>query len=522
MSRPASAPSVVTMMPTATTDLVRDSEIRLRAAWVPLLIGALLLPFAQLQTTVPLAVWLAPILLLRFARMARARVWLPVLILVTCVAQTVALRGIFEGPEVFVVGLTGAVGVVPYLADRLVARRLRGVPATLVFPAAAVITEWLISLTGLGTLGSTANTLVADPGLRQLVSVTGVWGVIFVVCWVAASVNEVWSTGLNRDAMRRVLAPAVVLVLVALAAGQARIAFDRPAPDTVRVAGLAADRALTDAMDAPSLPDLAAGTDEVRHSARAELAPAADELLERTTRVARDGAKIVTWAEAAVFVLAEDSGALVERARDLARAEGIYLQLGTVVVRKTQAHPYAENHAIMIGPDGRVIWDYLKTVHPFGDNQVYEPGPGEVPTVSTPYGVLSTVICYDADFPALVRQAGRAGADILLVPANDWQPIDAMHAQAATYRAVENGVTMVRPTGGGHSTVVNHLGETLAFGDYYATDRVTVVADVSIRGKDTVYPFVGDTLVLLSAIALTMLTLVSLVRRRPASPAEQE
>lgn len=482
----------------------------------------MLLPFAQLQTTVPLAAWLAPILLLRFARTARPRVWVPVLVLVTCAAQTVALRGIFEGPEVLIVGLTGAFSVVPYLADRLVARRLRGLPATLVFPTAAVITEWSISLTGLGTLGSTANALVTDAGLRQVVSVTGVWGVIFVVGWIAASVNEVWSTGPNRDAMRRVLAPVVALVLVVLAAGQVRVAFDRPAPETVRVAGLAADRGLTDAMDAPSLPELATGTDQVRRSARAEFAPVADELLERTARVARDGAKIVSWAEAAVFVLAEDSAALVERARDLAHTEGIYLQLGTVVVRQTQDHPYAENHAIMIGPDGRVIWDYLKTVHPFGDNQVYEPGPGTVPTVSTPYGVLSTVICYDADFPALVRQAGRAGTDILLVPANDWQPIDAMHAQAATYRAVENGLTMVRPTGGGHSTVVNHLGETLAFGDYYATERVTVVAAVPIRGSRTAYPFLGEALVLLSAIVLGMLTLVSIVRRRPASPVEQE
>lgn len=509
-------------MPTATRDLVKDTDIRLRTAWIPLLIGALLLPFAQLQTTVPLAAWLAPVLLLRFARTARARMWLPVLVLVTCLAQTVALRGIFEWPEVVIVGLTGAFGVVPYLADRLVARRLRGLPATLVFPAAAVVTEWLISLTGLGTLGSSANTFVADAGLRQIVSVTGVWGVTFVVCWVAASVNEVWSTGATRSTVRRALVPVIAVVLVVLGAGQARIAFDRPAPETVRVAGLAADRALTDAMDAPSLPDLAAGTAEVRRSARAEFAPAADELLERTAGVARAGAEIVSWAEAAVFVLAEDSAALVDRARAVARAEGIYLQLGTVVVLETQTHPYAENRAVMIGPDGEVIWDYLKTVHPFGDNQVYEPGPGTVPTVSTPYGVLSTVICYDADFPALVRQAGRAGADILLVPANDWQPIDAMHAQAATYRAVENGLALVRPTGGGHSTIVNHLGETLAFGDYYAADRVTVVADVPIRGKATAYPLLGEALVLVSALALAILTLVSLVRRRPASPAEQE
>lgn len=505
---------------------MNDSEIRLRTAWIPLLTGALLLPFAQLQTTVPVAAWLAPVLLLRFVRTARARVWIPTMILVTCTAMTISLRGVFEGAEVLVVGLTGAFSVLPFVVDRLVARRLRGLIATLVFPAAAVLTEWLISLTGLGTLGSPANTFVVDAGLRQLVAVTGIWGVTFVVYWVASAANEVWARGLRSDSARRVLLPAVALALIVIAAGQVRIAFDRPssgaASDTVRVAALAADRSLTDAMDAPSLPDVAAGGVQVRRSARAEFAPAADELLERTTRVARSGAKIVVWAEAAVFVLDEDSAALINRAREVARAEGIYLQVGTVVVRRTQTYPFAENHAVMIGPDGEVVWDYLKTVHPFGDNQVYEPGPGTVPTVSTPYGVLSTVICYDADFPALVRQAGRAGADILLVPANDWQPIDTMHAQAATYRAVENGLSLVRPTGGGQSTIVNHLGETLASGDYYSTERVTVTADVPVRGSAVVYPFVGEALVLASALGLAMLTALALVRRRSASPAEQE
>ena len=54
------------------------------------------------------------------------------------------------------------------------------------------------------------------------------------------------------------------------------------------------------------------------------------------------------------------------------------------------------------------------------------------------------MICFDADFPALVRQVGQAGADILLVPANDWQPVHILHAPVAELRAIENGVALAR------------------------------------------------------------------------------
>ena len=77
-----------------------------------------------------------------------------------------------------------------------------------------------------------------------------------------------------------------------------------------------------------------------------------------------------------------------------------------------------ENHAILLDPQGQVVWDYLKSKPTPGDGHV--PGPGLIPTVDTPYGRLATVICQDDFFPALIRQAGRADVDILLVPSSDW------------------------------------------------------------------------------------------------------
>src|SRR3712207_2329837 len=57
-----------------------------RYAWVWLILGAALLPFSSIQPSLRLAAWLAPVFLLRFVRMQRARVGLPLLAVVQAVA----------------------------------------------------------------------------------------------------------------------------------------------------------------------------------------------------------------------------------------------------------------------------------------------------------------------------------------------------------------------------------------------------------------------------------------------------
>jgi apolipoprotein N-acyltransferase len=493
-----------------------------RRSWLWLLVGAALLPFTQFQTVLSLAGWLAPIFLLRFTRTRRARVALPVVTLAHYVAGVVALRGILPAPALYLFGLAGVVGVVSYAADLVLARRLSGLARTLVFPAAAVTVDWLFGLSLLGTLGSPAYAQFGDLPLTQLVSVTGIWGLTFLVNWLAPVVNEIWERGVSWRAARYSLAPFAGVLLGAALLGGARLALAAPAAPAVRVAALAADRALWHGLTVPRLSELAAGSDAQRAAARAQFAPIVDELLDRSRQQARAGAKIVLWSEAAAFALKEDEPALVARARELAQAEGIYLQISVVFALRTDRYPFGENRTLLIDPRGQVAWDYYKTVHPLDDANIFAPGPGVIPIVDTPYGRLATAICFDADFPALIRQAGQARADILLVPANDWQPVDVLHARAATFRAVENGVALVRATGNGLSIAVDSLGRPLATADYYATDKLTMVASLPTRGTATLYARIGDSLAYVCAAGLIGLACLAFVRRHGVRLAAQQ
>ena len=132
--------------------------------------------------------------------------------------------------------------------------------------------------------------------------------------------------------------------------------------------------------------------------------------------------------------------------------------------------------------------------------------------VETSHGRIATAICFDLDFPQLVRQTGRAGADIVLAPSSDWRAIDPIHTRMATFRAIENGAAVLRQTKRGLSIAVDHAGRVLAEVDYFRSEDHVMVAVVPTRGVTTIYSKVGDVFAWLCLVALTALLGVA-VRR---------
>jgi len=464
---------------------------RWSAVW--LLLGAALLPFTFFQTVVPVAAWLAPIFLLRFVRTVRPWIGLPVVALVGYCATLIALRGFFGAPGSYLWALGGVALVAAYGADKLAAGRVHGFARTLLFPAVDTAASFLFSLdqgSPLGSWGASGYSQITNLPLTQTTSVVGMYGLSFLIMWAAPVVNDMWERRFNLRAARSAVVPFGVLLLAALLFGGARLALLTPSAPTVQMAALAPDRELNAARDAAGVaagPRSAAERDRL---ADQHLAPVLDDLFARTRRAARAGAKVVAWSEAAGYVFKEDERALLDRAAAVARDEGIYLELGMIFILPTTGSPTNENRSILIDPTGAIRWDYHKATTVPGDGNAR--GPADLPVVDTPYGRLSVAICFDADFPWLVRQAGRAGVDILLVPSSDWGPVGPVHADMAVVRAIENGVSILRPTRKGTSVAVDPQGRTLARTDYFTGDDQTMMAALPTAGGSALYPVVGD------------------------------
>jgi apolipoprotein N-acyltransferase len=501
------------------------SRNRLSYLWFAL--GIVFLTLGTARWTVPIAAWLYPIFLLRFFR--TQPLWRGILL--PFMAAEIVLQSTWLGflpvPQplyALLVSIMCVLIILPYLVARLIAPRFDGIVSTLIFPLAVTAVWYLFAvLTPWGTVYNPAYTQYGNLPLLQLLSVTGLWGVVFLMSWLASIVNWAWENGFAWPRVRGVTVLYAGILAAILLFGAVRLAFFPARGSTVRVAGISASQALTKAyysrISKSTWDALTSGraTPAERERFRQAVAPIHGELLLLSEQEARAGAKIIAWPEYGAPVLQEDAEALISRAGTLARKTGTYLDLGVIVLlqQPVQSHFFL-NETDLIDPTGKVVWRYEKT-HPIPALEAdMVRGDGKVNSIQTPYGRLSSVICYDMDFPYMVRQAGKSEADLMIAPGYDWREYDPYHAQMATFRAIENGFSLVRQASYSRAMAVDYEGNVLAASDYFTTDPQVMVAYVPAQGVRTIYAVVGDLFAWVGVVGLFLFVGFAFLRRPQA------
>lgn len=487
----------------ARVSLRRMSPSRASHWWLALGLSGLALAFANGRHGWPPLAWVAPALLLATMRVAPLRPALLGGLAAAAAASAVAWSGVvpLPGPAgTLAAAALGPLLFLPYAADRLLTPRLGGLMRVLVFPAAQVALEWGIYLVSpFASFGALAYTQVGWTSLIQLASMTGLWGVSFLV----ALAGSVGASLITERAGRKSAALLFGGSLAAtLAFGTVRLGAAAPAERSVRVVGLAAkpaDLGVIYATKAGCSPDCTAA----RQDARVQFA----RMLARTEAAAASGAQLISWSEVAGPVFAEDEPAAMTRLRALARARRVMLAPALWIVRPGER--LWENKTLLIGPDGSVLASYLKSRPVPGDLDVR--GPGVLPVVSTSLGRLALGICFDMDFPDLGRSAGEA--DLALVPGSDWAAIDPLHPSMVAMRAVENGYALIRPSRQSRSVAYDAYGRVLAQTEWRGVGQPKVELDAPIAGVTTLYERWGDWFALLCAAALLALTARATVLR---------
>ncbi len=161
---------------------------------------------------------------------------------------------------------------------------------------------------------------------------------------------------------------------------------------------------------------------------------------------ARDGAQVVVLPELAtsgyVFedaqeltAVAEDrSGPSVTAWSEAAARHGVVV-VGGFPERGSEGSVH--NSAVLVDPSGPRA--FYRKAHLWDREQgMYVPGNQAPPVVSTAFGQIGLMICYDLEFPEWVRLAALSGAELICAPANwPWfprpdgeRPVEIIKAQA--------------------------------------------------------------------------------------------
>jgi apolipoprotein N-acyltransferase len=482
-----------------------------RWSYLWLVVGTLL----GLLWQVPLVWWLTPIFLIRFMRTQKLwrgflLIWLASFLTASLVMYDI-MNALMPGPlPVFIISTAATalvVGGLPFLADRLLAHRLKGFTSTLVFPLAMTAVDFVMAKANpLGSIGGQAYNQYGNLALMQLLAVTGMWGITFLVNWLGPVVNWAWEREFAWPKVRAGLALFGGVVGAVFLFGGIRLAFAAQPTGTVRMGGITA----VDMRENWSALNVMA-SEQGWEAMRQQAAQYQDVYFQATEREAKAGAQLIHWQEMALMVPGEDEAAFVARAEETARTNGVYLALA-VGTKFKDDRPW-ENKVIIIDPQGDVVLEHQK--YALAALEGAKGGDGVLRTVETPFGTLSAIICNDTNHEETVLQAGRNGTDILLSPSLEWKAIDPIHAHMAIFRAVENGVTLVRQADNGLSFVADPYGRVVSAMDHWtSTERVLLAQVPANAGVATLYPYIGDLFGWLAIVGFVAITVIAVVQGR--------
>jgi apolipoprotein N-acyltransferase len=474
---------------------------RLKAIGIisPFLIATVFLMFSNGRFPIASCVWLGSVFMLHFTRGGRGGVRL----LLAYVGLSFAFGFQFYGMTPFggvgywifsaAFGLTLAL---PYIADRYLGPRWHGLRRSLVFPLALVVSEYAASFNPFGTWGSIAYSQYEHLPLLQLVSVTGLYGLTFLIGWFSSVAQSLWQAGLDvNKARNECFAFALCLTAVVLY-GEGRLTIFPPSAPTIRVASITRpDENLFPYPPSANLNRRVMMGEPLTDAETAQLHQRsnaiANFLFARADTEAQAGAKLVTFGEFNFPVLLQYEPDLIQQAAEVAQRRGIYIGV-PMAVFNIGHKPSLDDKLVMIEPSGHIAWEYRKSEIPPGlEVAILTPSAGQLPFVDAPSGRLGAAIAFDMDFPSFLVQAGRKHVDLMVVPENEYPQIDPIHSRMALYRALENGFNLLLHASQSLSLACDYQGRVLGLMDHYhASDRV-LVAELPTRGVTTIYSRCG-------------------------------
>jgi apolipoprotein N-acyltransferase len=459
----------------------------------------------KMDNPIGIAAWIAPIFLIRFMRSSKS---IYAVVSGFFVLQTAVFIGIL--PMMAMMDTTSVkmdfssllimqaktgmlflalLFLIPFILDKILYKKLPRFASSLIYPSAVVTIELLLSFTT-GTTGTFSDTQFTLPPLVMTSAIFGAFGLSFVVAWFASMLNYLWEEEWKIKNLGYSGFTYIAIMAGMLIYGGTVIAFPQKTNKNVPIAGVILKNDFFERMADSDL-----YVSEIFYLDPAEItelmsSPPShlDEMRQKTMEAVKAGAKIIVWQEYALALESSAADTFLLEMQKLAAEEDVYLLVSYArLLNKEEKNNRAmKNISILFTPDEKIAWEYIKAFPGHGyEKFMVETGPRNIPYLDTKYGRIGQVICADMFLPHYIRQAAAKNIDLLLVPSFDAPMFTPLITFSSAYRAVENGFTMIRISGGGHSAVVDPYYRHWAGQNYFEQETTNFYANVPVISRNT-------------------------------------
>jgi apolipoprotein N-acyltransferase len=494
-----------------------------------LLLGVFFFYFSNGRYSFALATWLFPIFFLQVSRQEKSiysYLFIPLLVGISC--QLAFWKFTYDNTSSilfflpFILGLP--MGLLFYF-DKLLYSKNKGFSATLIFPLLYTSFDFLLNLFNpFGTLGILGYSQFDFLAFSQLAAITGMWGLTFMITWFGSVVYWVLENYSYKEKIKQAIVIYISILILILVYGSIRL--NMPLADyTVKVAGI---HCQDKRIDGIKMNEYLEKKDTANFKIVSDTI--INRLIQETIKQANAGAKIVMWAEISSKILKRDEDSLINIFQNVARQQKIYLLTTPYTISPNSHLEFTpdtpeklvninsvsdikpENKILLFSPNGDLILTHYKYGGNFMEGTVQ--GDKIIKAVTTEYGKLSAIICWDGDFPSIVKQVGKLQSDILFVPASDWEQIDPAHSIVSIFRGIENGCSVIRQTRNGLSIMTDPRGKVISQMDHFKNTSWVTVGQVPNKKWFTLYPIIGDLFGWLSFLGLLYFVLKTLTKKK--------
>lgn len=494
---------------------------------VLLLIGAFFFYFSNGRYSFAFAAWLSPIFFLQVSRQEKSIysfLFIPLIIGVCC--QLAFWKFTYDNTSSILFFLPFILGLpmgLLFFLDKLLYSRNKGFNATLIFPLLYTSFDFLLNLFNpFGTLGILGYSQFDFLAFSQLASITGMWGLTFMITWFGSVIYWVLESHSFKEKIKQGVTIYISLLILILVYGCIRL--NMPLNNSsVKIAGI---HCQDKRVEGEKLNELLEKNDTVNFKILSDTL--INRLIRETIKQSNAGAKVVVWSEISSKILKRDEDSLISLFKNLARQQNIYLLTTPYIIsanspvsflqndteKSVESTSKSENKALLFSPNGDLVLTHYKYGGNFMEGTVQ--GDKVIKAINTEYGKLSAIICWDADFPSIVKQVGKLQSDILFVPASDWEQIDPAHSIVSVFRGIENGCSVVRQTRNGLSIMTDPRGKVISQMDHFKNTSWVTVGQVPNKKWFTLYPIIGDLFGWLSFLGLFYFVLKTLTKKKQA------
>jgi apolipoprotein N-acyltransferase len=447
-----------------------DSIRRALTGSTALLASAVLFFFGTGLAPIAALAWLAPLPVLLAAPRIGARFALVVAFLAVFLGTANSWTYYLHSRDVpLPMGALTSVGsalmfVLVVWIFRTLLGRGRALLAAAAAPAGWVGVLYLVSLANpLGVVGTLATAQADVPLVLQVTSVTGAWGVEFLVLFVPSAIAAVLAPGVRSVARWRTGISTAVLLGIVLGGGMLRLSNQHEPGQ--RVALIAHNRS-------------GWGNDVATPTGRELLTAYLDQIA-----ALPDGVITAVLPEGQFSVNGSSFASLAQPLAQAARARHVDIVAG--VIRR---EPDADvNIALAFPAEGGNPVAYRK------HHDLTSPPTHDLAIPPTAGVRMGLAICADVNFPNPSRDYAQAGSRLLAIPASDEDTNAWQHSRTALLRGVEAGQSVAWSARRGALLIADGFGhvraETRTGGP---TPFTTLIADAPAGPGATPYAHLGD------------------------------